>query len=537
VTDKHTWLPGAVIYQIYPRSFYDAKGTGVGNIQGIIDKLDYLGGTPDSLGVTAIWISPIYKSPMADFGYDVSDYTNIDPIFGTVPDVELLVAEAHKRDIKVILDFVPNHTSDEHPWFVESRSSLTNPKRDWYVWRDPATDGSAPNNWLSVFGGSAWELSPQTGQYYLHSFLAKQPDLNWDNPEVREAMEAAMRFWLDKGVDGFRMDAVDWLSKDAQFRDDPVDEFAINKRAGFDHESLRHTYSREGPQLYERLDEMAAVLAAYDDRFMITEAHPENKDKIAGYLQYYEGVNPHLSAPFNFEGIYLPWDATQFRTFVDSFQASMKPSYTPIYTVGNHDESRIGTRVGLPAARTAAVMLLTLPGIAFVYYGEEIGMTDVAVPDDQRQDPFLGLKHGRDPERTPMQWSDTVNAGFTTGAPWLPVAPGYAVVNVEKETADHTSMLSLYKLLVATRRHSDVLRYGTYVPIDSSPAVFAYRREYKSEELVVLLNFTADTQDISIAGLRGVIAVSTHMDAAQQTVLEHVTLRPNEGVIIEVRHD
>ena len=537
MTDKHTWLHGAVIYQIYPRSFYDTKGTGVGSIQGIIDKLDYIGGTPDSLGVTAIWISPIYKSPMADFGYDISDYTDIDPIFGTIRDIDVLVAEAHKRGIKVILDFVPNHTSDEHPWFVESRSSLENPKRDWYVWHDSKADGSVPNNWLSVFGGSAWEISEETGQYYLHSFLAKQPDLNWDNPEVREAIKTVMRFWLDKGIDGFRMDSVDWISKDAQFRDDPVNAFAIDKKTGFDYESLRHTYSREGPYLYEWLDEVAEVLTGYDECFMINEAHPETDDRVAGYLQYYERTNPLLSAPFNFEGIYMPWEALAFRNFVNSFQSSMKSDYTPIYTVGNHDESRVGSRIGLAAARTAAVMLLTLPGVAFVYYGEEIGMTDVAIPESQLQDPFLGLKHGRDPERTPMQWNNTANAGFTTGMPWLPVAPDYLKVNVAREAADHGSILTLYKLLIAMRSHSDTLRYGTYMPIESSAAVFAYRRVHTSGDLVILLNFTASAQDVSVADLHGVVTISTHMDAVREEVHEQLKLRPNEGVVIEVLRD
>jgi alpha-glucosidase len=538
VIDKHTWLQGAVIYQIYPRSFYDAKGTGIGGLQGIIDKLDYLGGTQDSLGVTAIWISPIYKSPMADFGYDVSDYTDIDPIFGTVADVEVLIAEAHKRNIKVILDFVPNHTSDEHPWFIESRSSLDNPKRNWYIWHDPQPDdGKVPNNWLSVFGGSAWELSKETGQYYLHSFLHKQPDLNWDNPEVREAMKTILRFWLDKGMDGFRMDAVDWLSKDPDLRNDPVDEYAINKAAGFDHESLKHTYSRDGPHLYERLNEMATVVAAYKDRFMITEVHPETEDKIAGYIRYYEDVNPLVSAPFNFQGIYLPWEAETFQKFVNNFQATMKPNYLPIYTIGNHDESRVASRIGTAAARTAAIMLLTLPGTVFVYYGEELGMTDVAIPENRLQDPFARAKHGRDPERTPMQWNDAANAGFTTGTPWLPVGQDYKQVNVAQETADPTSFLNLYKQLIALRKHSDALTKGSYAPIGVQTSVFAYRRVHENSELVILLNFTADTRHVFVAELRGTLIASTHMDTGQQVVHERTTLRPNEGVIIEVSHD
>jgi len=534
MTERTSWLQGAVIYQIYPRSFYDAKGTGIGNLQGIIDKLDYLGGDTDSLGITAIWISPIYRSPMADFGYDVMDYTAVDPIFGTVHDLETLITAAHARNIKVILDFVPNHTSDEHPWFIESKSSLTNPKRDWYTWRAPNPDSSPPNNWLSVFGGSAWELSPETGQYYLHSFLAAQPDLNWDNPEVREAMKTAMRFWLDKGIDGFRMDAIDWLSKDVDLRDDPVDEHAIDKKAGFDHQSLRHTHSRDGIHLYERLNEMADVLAAYEDRFMITEAHPETDDKIAGYLRYYQSVNPRLSAPFNFEGIYLPWEAPLFRTFVDSFQSAMQPGYTPIYTIGNHDESRIATRIGPAAARTAALMLLTLPGMAFIYYGEELGMHDVPIPEAQLRDPFAGASYGRDPERTPMQWDTTAHAGFSTATPWLPVAEDYTSLNVATESADPDSSLNLYKQLIHLRSQSTALKHGSFLPLDTLPTVFSYKRVHGTTELLVLLNFADTPQQVDIADLRGTIALSTHLDNTGLELHEHIALRANEGMVIQV---
>jgi alpha-glucosidase len=436
------WLQGAVIYQIYPRSFFDPKATGVGSLKGIIDKLDYFGGTNTSLGVSALWISPIYPSPMADFGYDVSNHTDVDPIFGTLDDLKRLVSEAHSRDLKIILDLVPNHTSDEHPWFVESKSSLTNPKRNWYTWRDPGTQQTTPNNWLSVFGGSAWEFSEETGQYYLHTFLKKQPDLNWDNPELREAMKSVMRFWLDLGVDGFRVDAVDWLSKDPEFKDDPEREQVLSPvTAVSDYYDLVHSASRDGPHLFDRLNEMTEVLKEYDECFMITEAHPETTNKIQGYLQYYKSVNPHLSAPFNFEGIYLPWKAQAFRNFVDKFQAVMKPGYMPIYTVGNHDESRIASRIGYPAARVAAMMLLTLPGMAFIYYGEELGMTNITVDSDARRDPVTIPGRNRDPQRSPMQWNTAAHAGFTNGTPWLPVSELFHVVNVETESKDPLSFL------------------------------------------------------------------------------------------------
>ena len=499
-------------------------------MQGIINKLDYLGGSPNSLGVNAIWISPIYTSPMADFGYDVANYVDVDSAFGTLSDLKQLVREAHKRGVKVLLDFVPNHSSDEHPWFVESKSSVDNPKRDWYIWHDPKPDDTPPNNWLSMFGGSAWQFSPETNQYYLHSFLAKQPDLNWDNPAVREAMKTAMRFWLDLGVDGFRIDAVDWLSKDPRFRDDPLNMHASTKDAQYF--ALRHKFSRDGPLLFDRLNEMTRVLDEYKDRFMITEAHPETDDKIRGYMQYYKTVDPQLSAPFNFEGIYLPWQATAFRNFVDTFQAGMLPSYTPIYTVGNHDESRIASRIGKAAARTAAMMLLTLPGMAFIYYGEELGMTDVPISAEELRDPFIEPGRGRDPQRTPMQWNNGPHAGFTAGKPWLPISPDYLEVNVATESQNAKSSLNLYRHLINFRNRSKILKSGSYHSIDISEDIFGYERHLDTDTLLILLNFSKRTKQIVIKNLKGVVQLSTHLDRDDELVDEHIKLRPNEGLII-----
>lgn len=532
---KSNWHQGGVIYQIYPRSFYDAKDTGVGNLQGIIDKLDYLGGSEDSLGVNAIWVSPIYTSPMADFGYDVANYTDIDPIFGNLNDFKLLVSEAHSRNIKVILDFVPNHSSDEHPWFIESQSSLDNPKRDWYVWRTPEPNGGPPNNWISNFGGSAWELSEQTQQYYLHSFLAKQPDLNWDNPDVREAIKSAMRFWLDLGVDGFRVDAVDWLSKDAGLRDDPASTSTHHKIS--DYHSLTHTYSRDGPHLFDRLNEMARVIAEYKDCFMIIEAHPETVNKIQGYLKYYKNVNPLLSAPFNFESIFLPWEASALREFIDNFQAGMQPDFTPIYTFGNHDESRVATRIGRAAARTSAMMQLTLPGLAFIYYGEELGMTDVPISDEQIRDPSAKAGKGRDGQRTPMQWDDSEHAGFTKGSPWLPVSPDYPQINVHKQSQNPISSLNLYKELIHFRNQSIVLRKGAYRSINSDEGIFGYERSKGGSKLLILLNFNNVSKQININDLKGVILLSTYLDNKEMNVSEQITLRPNEGLIVGVNND
>lgn len=532
-----TWHEGAVIYQIYPRSFFDAKGTGIGNLRGIIDKLDYLGGSEESLGVNAIWISPVYVSPMADFGYDVSNYTDIDPIFGNIGDFKLLVNEAHKRSIKVVLDFVPNHSSDEHPWFIESQSSLNNPKRDWYIWRSPKNDGSVPNNWTSNFGGSAWQLSEQTQQYYLHSFLAKQPDLNWDNPDVREAMKAAMRFWLDLGVDGFRVDAVDWLSKDPQFRDDPVNHQLSQKSGSSEHLVLKHIHSRNGPHLFDRLNEMTQILTEYSDRFMIAETHPESENKIQGYLQYYKAVNSQLSAPFNFEGIYLPWRASTFRKFIDTFQAGMQPGYTPIYTLGNHDESRVASRIGNPAARTAAMMLLTLPGLPFIYYGDELGMKDVPISKEQLRDPFTEPGRGRDGQRTPMQWENTQYAGFTKRTPWLPVASDYHLVNVHTESEAPRSSLNLFKQLIHFRNDSSILKNGSYHSFDFGKDIFGYERGLGKDKLLILLNFSSAVKQVDMNRLKGQVKLSTYLDKENSVVSERIMLRPNEGLIIGVSND
>lgn len=528
---KQSWREGAVVYQIYPRSFMDASGDGVGDLKGIIKKLDYLNGKKNSLGVTAIWLSPIYTSPMADFGYDVSNYTDIDPLFGKLADLKKLVKEAHKRGIKVMMDFVPNHSSDEHPWFEESRSSLDNPKRDWYIWRDPTKNGGPPNNWLSIFNGPAWEYDERTKQYYLHTFLTKQPDLNWENPEVREAIKNAMRFWLDLGIDGFRVDAVDTLSKDLSFRNDTrrkdIDPAHHNSN---EYWVMTHTYSREGPKLFKRLKEMSDVLKEYDDRFMVAEAHPESREKLQGYLDYYEQIDPAHCAPFNFDGIFIPWEAAEFQKFIDAFQGAMEPAYTPVYALGNHDESRLSSRFGAGAVRTAAMMLLTLPGMAFVYYGEELGMHDVPIPEELRQDPGAH----RDPERTPMQWDATPHAGFSKAKPWLPVAHDYKKVNVAVQQKDKHSVLNLYKQLIRFRQDSPALRSGSYEQIKGTKDIFAFKRVKDNETLLILLNFSNAAKPYRLPEAGAKIVLSTKTTRGLGTLHQVVDLHPHEGLIIKL---
>ncbi len=410
---------GSVVYQIYPRSFKDTDNNGIGDLAGITEKLGYL----QWLGVDVIWLSPFYSSPMADFGYDVSNYEDVDPLFGSLNDFNHLVNEAHRRGIKIFMDFVPNHTSCEHLWFVDSRSSPASLRRDWYVWSDPGSGGGPPNNWLSIFGGPAWEFDTETKQYYLHTFLKEQPDLNWHNPEVRSAMKDMMRFWLNKGVDGFRADAVYWLAKDPELNDDAKNPHFDAARHN-PYESLVHTNSRNGPKLFVYLKELAAVVAEYPDRFLVTEVTPEHASNTEEYLSFYTKIDPKVLAPFNFDGLELMWEASKFKRFIDGYQEVMKRGYLPVYVLGNHDKPRLASRIGPTEARAAALMLLTLPGMPFIYYGDEIGMENTKLLYHQHQDQVENVPHsnlGRDPERSPMQWTDAKYGGFSGIKPWLPL--------------------------------------------------------------------------------------------------------------------
>lgn len=501
------WMDGAIVYQIYPRSFQDSNGDGVGDIPGIISRLDYL----KDLGVTAIWLSPFYPSPMADFGYDIADYRGVDPIFGTLEDFKELLQEAHSRSIRVMVDLVPNHTSDEHKWFRESRSSRNNPKADWYIWKDPKAtppDGTPqpPNNWLDVLtGASAWQWDNARQQFYLHSFHAKQPDLNWQNPAVRAAVHDVMRFWLDLGVDGFRVDAVYWLAKNPEFTDDPPVHPVYVKAGHTNYHTLRHDNSMGWPEVYAYLSEMAEVLKepAYQNspRFMVTEAYPEGKNSLEAYMAFYQGVDPAVAAPFNFDGLVLPWQAGTWRRSLASFHAALAtcgPQAMACYAFGNHDQHRLASRWPEVAARGIAVMQCTLPGMTFVYYGEEIGMHNVDIPADRIQDPATmgGATEGggRDPERTPMQWSADQNAGFSTATQtWLPVADDYRTNNVALQAQNPYSFLRLYKKLIRMRQECDVLRYGDFEVLPmASPHVLGYVRNFGGKRRVTLINFSPE---------------------------------------------
>ena len=371
------WWQRGVIYQVYPRSFQDNNGDGIGDLRGIIQRLDYV----SSLGIDAIWISPIYPSPMADFGYDVSDYCAIDPIFGDLWDFDRLVASAHDRGLRVILDFVPNHTSSEHPWFRESRGSRDNPKRDWYIWRDGQTGEAPPNNWLSRFGGSAWEWDDATKQYYYHSFLKEQPDLNWRNPQVPQAMFNVPRFWLDRGVDGFRVDVLWLLIKDDQFRDNPVNPGFVPGESS--HQRLLPLYTANRPEVHALVAQMRSVVDAYPDRVLIGEIYLPIEQLVAYYGHNLRGAN----LPFNFQLLQTAWNAESIARLIDAYEAALPPGAWPNWVLGNHDTRRLASRIGEAQARVAAMLLLTLRGTPTIYYGEEIGLKDVEISPDQVQDP------------------------------------------------------------------------------------------------------------------------------------------------------
>src|ERR1043165_273369 len=450
------WWQTAVFYQIYPRSFADGNGDGIGDFKGIIEKLDYL----SDLGIDAIWLSPHFPSPNWDCGYDISDYMNVAPEYGTLEDFKRFLREAHARSMRVILDLVLNHTSDQHPWFLESKSSRDNPKADWYIWRDARPDGGVPNNWLAAFGGSAWQWDETTQQYYYHAFLKEQPDLNWRNPEVRAAMLAVLRFWLDRGVDGFRVDAIHHLIEAEHLKDNPPNPDWSEGQSPA--RRLARLYTLDQEETHEAIAEMRALADTYADRVLIGEASLP----IEQLMAYYGIERPGFHLPFNFHLIKSPWDPRVIAALIEQYEAALAGGAArwPNWVLGNHDGSRVASRIGPAQARVAAMLLLTLRGTPTIYQGEEIGMADVPIPTQCVRDPWEknvpGLGLGRDPERTPMQWDTSANAGFTDGDPWLPLSSDHREVNVNAQHANPRSMLSLYRALIALRRREPALAGG-----------------------------------------------------------------------------
>lgn len=541
IEDKYLWWQTGVFYQVYPRSFKDTSGNGIGDLAGVLEELDYISGT---LGVNAIWLSPFYPSPMADFGYDVADYTAVDPLFGDLDVFDELLARAHQRDLQVIIDFVPNHTSDQHPWFQQSRSSQDDPKRGWYVWVDAKPDGSPPNNWLSVFGGSAWEWDEHTGQFYLHSFLKEQPDLNWRNPEVKAAMFDVARFWLERGVDGFRVDVAHYIMKDPQLRDNPPNPSprTFPHKSVWDYDRQLHVYDKGHPDVHEVYREFRKLLEAYSTerpRFAVGEIHIFEWEE---WVKYYGENLDEFHMPFNFGLLMIAWDGQSVRQLVDSIEAALPAGAWPNYVLGNHDESRIASRVGRSQARVAAMLLLTLRGTPTIYYGDEIGMRDVAVPPNQQKDPYgqRVADRGRDPCRTPMQWRPAPNAGFSPAEvreTWLPLADDCAQVNVQNQYNQSTSMLNLYRHLLSYRRSTPALQHGDYQAVDPTTGeYFVFMRHILGQRpILIALNFSSEEQRLRLSQYgTGKLAISTHLDRSGNIDFSKLRLRPDEGLIIEL---
>jgi alpha-glucosidase len=523
------WWQSGTIYQVYPRSFQDTNADGIGDLNGIRQRLDYL----HWLGVDALWISPFYPSPMADFGYDVSEFCDIDPRFGSIGDFDALVDEAHRLDLRVILDYVPNHTSDEHAWFREARSSRSNPRRNWYIFRDPKTGREPPTNWLSEFGGSAWEWDERTEQYYYHAYLKQQPDLNWRNAEVRAAMYDVLRFWLERGVDGFRVDAIHHLVEDEHLRDNPPNpEFLPGMPP---HQRLIREHTRDLPEVQDYIVEMRRVVDEYRDRLLIGEAYLPFDRLMAYYGPKLSGM--HL--PFNFHLIGVHWEARAIAALAEAYEAALPAGAWPNWVLGNHDRSRIASRVGSQYARLAAVLLLTLRGTPTLYYGDEIGMRDVEIPPAMVQDPWEknvpGLGLGRDPVRTPMQWDGAHVAGFTTTTPWLPLAADYRDVNVARQKHDQRSLLSLYRALLALRRREAALALGDFELLKAGSDLLAYVRTHAQRELVVVLNFSERGIELSLPErfreFRALLSSSPDTSAGEAPQ----TLRAYEGVVLAPR--
>jgi glycosidase len=528
---EHPWWHSAVVYQIYPRSFQDSSGNGIGDLAGVIERLDYLS---DTLGVDAIWLSPFYRSPMKDFGYDVSDYCDVDPLFGDLPTFDRLLAEAHQRDLRVIVDWVPNHTSDQHPWFIESRSSRDNPKRDWYIWRDAKLDGSPPNNWASAFGGGAWERDELTGQFYLHTFAVEQSDLNWRNPAVEAAMLDTLRFWLDRGVDGFRIDVAHLIMKDPELRDNPI-VVELNRDFPYaEYAAQRHVNDRGHPDVHGVFSRVRAILEGYEPpRVSIGEIHEYDWPVWASYY----GKNlDGLHMPFNFGLLRVFWAAPPIRTLVEDIEAVIPPGAWPNYVLGNHDEIRTATRFGEDGTRVAAMLLLTLRGTPTLYSGDEIGLEQADIPPESQQDPcgrnVPGM--GRDGGRTPMQWSSEEGAGFTRPGiqPWLPLSADADTRNVAVQLADPQSLLNLYRHLLEIRHELSALQVGDYRAVPCDSGVFAYLRAEGRSRVLVALNFTGDRAGgIQVSGT-GRIRVSTGLDRDETVDVADLRLRPHEGVIV-----
>ncbi len=509
-----TWWKHAVFYHIYPKSFQDSDGDGIGDIRGIIDRLDYLA----ELGIDAVWLSPVYRSPMADGGYDISDYRDIDPLFGSMDDFKELLEQAHDKGIRVMMDLVMNHTSDQHPWFVESRSSLDNPKRDWYIWH---AGHKAPNNWRTNFLERAWQYDSVTKQYYYHSFFKEQPDLNWRNEDMKRAFFENIRFWLDMGIDGFRLDVINMIMKDSLLRSNPL-------------LSRTKVYNRNQPETYDILKEFRLLLNEYPEKTSVGEIYvlpPGDPKLVASFLGSGDDM---LHMVFDFSLLFCTWNARKYYHAIQSYYDALPSEGWPCFAFSNHDMGRSLNRFGRKhhaneKAKLLAVMLMTLKGTPFIYYGDEIGMTNVNIPRKQICDRygkmFWPIYKGRDSGRTPMQWDAGLGGGFTAGEPWLPLNKDYQQVNVEDETADDNSVLNTYRQLITLRKEIPALRQGEIeFTRTGSKDILSYIRSIDDQQIQVVLNFSScKCEFIGILPEGSQLIFSTH----------HKTVTNNEKIILQ----
>ena len=508
------WWRGAVIYQIYPRSFLDTNGDGVGDLPGIIEKLDYVAG----LGVDAIWIAPFFRSPMADFGYDIADYRAVDPMFGTIEDFDRLLAKAHALGLKVMIDQVLSHTSDQHAWFKESRSNRDNAKADWYVWADAREDGTPPNNWLSLFGGVAWQWEPRRGQYYLHNFLTSQPDLNFHNVDVQQAVLDNVKFWLDKGVDGLRLDAINFCFHDRQLRDNPPKPVEKRVGRGFSPDNpyafQYHYFNNTQPENIPFLEALRGLMDGYEGAVALGEISSE--DSLATTAEYTSGKRLHMG--YSFELLTDDFSAAYIRGTVENLEAQMREGW-PCWAISNHDVERVLSRWGngdksVRMAGLLTAMVCSLRGSVCVYQGEELALTEAEVPFESLQDPY-GITFwpnfkGRDGCRTPLPWNDSENAGFSSGKPWLPVPDDHRALAVSHQELDPHSALHGFRSFMQWRHRQPALRWGDIRFLDTPEPVLAFTRSYQGETVLAVFNLGAGPVDVLLSGLGNARTIAGH---------------------------
>lgn len=530
---KSPWWKSAVIYQVYLRSFQDSNADGIGDLGGLIQRLDYLAW----LGVDVIWITPFFSSPMADFGYDVSDHTNVDPIFGSLEDLDKLIRQLHDLGMKIVIDFVAAHTSDQHPWFLESRSSRSSPKRNWYLWKDATSQGAPPNNWIGRFDGqSAWEWDETTQQYYLHSFLKEQPDLNWRDPDCERAMLGILDFWLQRGVDGFRVDAAYRAYKDPEFRDNPIN---VDWRNGMEpSDRLHEVYNKNVPDIHSFNRLVRSFVDARGEHLLIAELYKPLELIVKHY-----GNNDEFHLPLNSELMSddLIWEADHIRELVERFERLLPENAWPNWSLGNHDKHRFASRFGREQARIGIMLLLTLRGTPTVYYGEELGMEDAWIPAEHIQDPWElkapGIGVGRDPERTPMLWDQSLHAGFCRPEvlPWLPVTIDNTTSTVEEQQNQPRSFLSMTRAVLALRKHFSCLKVGDYQSLYAPADLLCFCRSNQDDRVLVALNFS-DRFHVWMLPLewrqKTTVLLSTAMDRRGGRLGDHVELRAHEGIIL-----